>query len=73
VLLVGSFCQGPAAGFRRLRHATRYGCKLSVVHAVDDDLLMPVAHRAIVRPDDWVRTLAGLRGDCGRAGTRRSK
>jgi NADH-quinone oxidoreductase subunit G len=60
-LLVGSFLRKdqPLVS-ARLRHATKHGCKLSVVHAVDDDLLMTVAHRAIVRPDDWVRTLAGI-------------
>jgi NADH-quinone oxidoreductase subunit G len=61
VLLVGSFLRKdqPLVSMR-LRQATKHGCKLSVVHAVDDDLLMPVAHKAIVRPDDWVRTLAGI-------------
>jgi NADH-quinone oxidoreductase subunit G len=61
VLLVGSFLRKDQPLISvRLRHATKHGCKLSVVHAVDDDLLMPVAHKAIVRPDDWVRTLAGI-------------
>jgi NADH-quinone oxidoreductase subunit G len=60
-LLVGSFLRKdqPLVSVR-LRHATKHGCKLSVVHAADDDLLMPVAHKAIVRPRDWVRTLAGI-------------
>jgi NADH-quinone oxidoreductase subunit G len=61
VLLVGSFLRKDQPLISvRLRHATKHGCKLSVVHAVDDDLLMPVAHKAIVRPDEWVRTLAGI-------------
>jgi NADH-quinone oxidoreductase subunit G len=31
-----------------------------VVHGVDDDLLMPVAHKQIVRPGAWVQALAEI-------------
>jgi NADH-quinone oxidoreductase subunit G len=59
VLLVGSFLRKDQPLLStRLRHATKRGCQLSVVHAADDDLLMRVAQRAIVRPSDWVRVLA---------------
>src|SRR5512139_1931458 len=43
-LLIGSFVRKDQPLIStRLRHATKHGCKLSVVHAVDDDLLMPLA------------------------------
>ncbi|HQR21711.1 MAG TPA: NADH-quinone oxidoreductase subunit NuoG [Burkholderiaceae bacterium] len=69
--LVGSFLRKDQPLLStRLRHATRRGCQLSVLHAVDDDLLMRVAHKVIARPSDWVRVLAEvavaiaqLRGD----------
>jgi NADH-quinone oxidoreductase subunit G len=34
----------------RLRQAAKRGAHVNVLHAVDDDLLMPVAHKAIVAP-----------------------
>jgi NADH-quinone oxidoreductase subunit G len=59
VLLVGSFLRKDQPLLSaRLRQATKRGCQLSVVHAVDDDLLMRVAAKAIVRPSEWVRVLA---------------
>jgi NADH-quinone oxidoreductase subunit G len=42
----------------RLRAATKRGCQVSVLHAVDDDLLMPVLAKAIVSPAAWLQTLA---------------
>ena len=60
-LLIGSFVRKDQPLIStRLRHATKHGCKLSVVHAVDDDLLMRVAHKSILRPSDWVRALAEI-------------
>ncbi|MBS1135781.1 MAG: NADH-quinone oxidoreductase subunit, partial [Burkholderiaceae bacterium] len=60
-LLIGSFVRKDQPLIStRLRHATKHGCKLSVVHAVDDDLLMRVAHKSILRPTDWVRALAEI-------------
>ena len=48
-LLIGSFVRKDQPLIStRLRHATKHGCKLSVVHAVDDDLLMRVAHKSIL-------------------------
>ncbi len=59
VLLVGSFLRKDQPLLSaRLRHATKRGCQLSVLHAVDDDQLMRVAAKAIVRPGEWVRVLA---------------
>ncbi len=41
----------------RLRQATKRGTKVSVIHATDDDLLMPVAAKAISAPSLWLSTL----------------
>jgi NADH-quinone oxidoreductase subunit G len=42
----------------RLRQATRKKTELSLIHVADDDLLMRVAHKAIVRPGLLPQTLA---------------
>lgn len=42
----------------RLRHATKRGTKVSVLHATDDDLLMPIAVRMIQRPSTWLSALS---------------
>ena len=44
----------------RLRQATKKGLELSVLNPVDDDLLMPVAYKAIVPPVSMAATLAQL-------------
>jgi NADH-quinone oxidoreductase subunit G len=61
VLLVGSFLRKdhPLMAVR-LRDATAHGCQLSIVHAVDDDPLMSVAHRCITAPSGWVAQLAQI-------------
>ncbi len=41
----------------RIRQAVKGGLKVSIVHSVDDDLLMPVAGKVIVAPSDWHRAL----------------
>jgi len=41
----------------RLRHAAKHGTKVSILHATDDDLLMPITNRMIKAPSEW---LAGL-------------
>jgi NADH-quinone oxidoreductase subunit G len=63
LLLVGSFLRKdhPLLAIR-VRHAGKRGAQVSVLHATDDDLLMPLAARAIVRPGGWVRTLAEIAG-----------
>jgi NADH-quinone oxidoreductase subunit G len=71
VLLVGSFLRKDQPLLSaRLRAATKRGCKVNVLHAVDADLLMPVASKCIVRPSEWVHALceiavaiAGERGE----------
>ena len=70
VLIVGSFLRKDQPLLSaRLRAATKRGCKV-VLHAVDTDLLMPVANKYIVRPSEWVQALceiavaiAGERGE----------
>ncbi|MEG1833297.1 MAG: NADH-quinone oxidoreductase subunit NuoG [Burkholderiaceae bacterium] len=59
VLLVGSFLRKDQPLMAsRIRQAVKHGAQATVIHAVDDDLLMPLAARAIVAPDAWVQTLA---------------
>ena len=61
VLLIGSFLRKDHPLLSaRLRHATKRGCRLSLLHATDDDLLMRVAHKAIVRPSAWSQVLAEI-------------
>ena len=61
VLLVGSFLRKDQPLLSaRLRAATKRGCKVNVLHAVDTDLLMPVANKFIVRPSEWVRALCEI-------------
>ncbi len=43
---------------QRLRLAVKRGLALNVIHAADDDLLMPVANKAIVAPSAILDTLA---------------
>ncbi|MBC8119973.1 MAG: NADH-quinone oxidoreductase subunit G, partial [Burkholderiaceae bacterium] len=61
VLLVGSFLRKDQPLLSaRVRAATKRGCKVSVLHAVDDDLLMPVANKLITRPSAWVQALSEI-------------
>ncbi|NMM36088.1 MAG: NADH-quinone oxidoreductase subunit G [Glaciimonas sp.] len=41
----------------RLRQAVKLGAKLNILHATDDDLLIPVSNKLIQAPTEW---LAGL-------------
>ncbi len=59
LLLVGSFLRKDHPLLAaRVRHAVKRGAQACIVHAVDDDLLMPLAGKAIVPPDAWVQALA---------------
>jgi NADH-quinone oxidoreductase subunit G len=42
----------------RLRHAAKRGAKVSILHASDDDLLIPVANRMIKAPSAWLSALS---------------
>jgi NADH-quinone oxidoreductase subunit G len=51
MLVVGSFLRKDQPLMAsRVRQAVKRGAKVSVVHSVDDDLLMPLAAKAIVKP-----------------------
>ncbi|MCS7102219.1 MAG: NADH-quinone oxidoreductase subunit NuoG, partial [Burkholderiaceae bacterium] len=61
LLLIGSFLRNDHPLLAaRVRAAVKRGCRVGVLHAVDDDLLMPLAAKAIVRPSAWVQTLAEI-------------
>ncbi len=61
VLLVGSFLRKDHPLLAaRLRHAARRGCRISVLHASNDGLLMRVTNAQVVRPSDWVDALARI-------------
>ncbi|GIZ52468.1 NADH-quinone oxidoreductase [Noviherbaspirillum aridicola] len=42
----------------RLRHAAKRGSRISILHATDDDQLMPVANRLIKAPSEWLSALS---------------
>jgi len=61
LLLVGSFLrQDHPLVAARVRKAAGAGCRVSVLHAVDDDLLMRVANKALVAPSQWLATVARI-------------
>ena len=61
LLLVGSFLRKDHPLLAaRVRAAVKAGAKVSVVHGADEDLLMPVANKAIVAPSQWPTVLAGV-------------
>lgn len=59
LLIVGSFLRKdhPLLA-QRVRQATKKGAQVNLVHSSDDDLLMTVANKAIVAPDQMVAVLA---------------
>jgi len=61
LLIVGSFLRKDQPLLAaRVRSAARHGSQVSVVHSVDDDLLLPIANRLIVAPSAWARALAEI-------------
>jgi NADH-quinone oxidoreductase subunit G len=60
-LIVGSFLRKdhPLLA-HRVRQAVKKGAQANILHASDDDLLMPVANKAIVAPDRMVDMLAQI-------------
>ena len=60
-LIVGSFLRKdhPLLA-QRVRQAVKKGAQASIVHASDDDLLMPVANKSIVAPDRLADMLAQI-------------
>jgi len=61
VLLIGSLLRKEQPLLSaRVRAAAKRGCKVSVLHAVDTDLLMPVASQVVIRPSAWLSALAEI-------------
>jgi NADH-quinone oxidoreductase subunit G len=61
VLLVGAFLRKDQPLLaNRFRQAAKRGQRISVIHAVDDDLLMPIAAKSIVPPAEFADVLAQL-------------
>ena len=60
-LVVGSFLRKdhPLVA-QRLRQAAKKGTKVSLLHSVDDDWLLPIAHKVIVSPSQLPAALAGI-------------
>ena len=59
LLVVGSFLRKDhplIAG--RIRQAVKRGAEVSVLHAADDNLLMPLANKAIIAPARWAAMLS---------------
>jgi len=61
VLIIGSFLRKdhPLVA-QRLRQAAKKGAQISMLHSVDDDWLITVAHRAIVAPSQLPAALAAI-------------
>ena len=60
IVLVGSFLRKDHPLLAsRVRAAAKRGARIGLLHSVDDDLLMPIASKAIVAPSDWPAVLAG--------------
>ncbi|MBI4809344.1 MAG: NADH-quinone oxidoreductase subunit G [Nitrosomonadales bacterium] len=58
LLVVGSFLRKDHPLLAaRIRRAARKGAQINIIHSADDDLLMHVAHKAIVAPDALVEAL----------------
>jgi NADH-quinone oxidoreductase subunit G len=64
ILIVGSFLRKDHPLLAaRIRKAVARGAKISVLHSTDDDLLMKVAHKAIVAPGAMVGALTQIAKD----------
>ncbi|MGB4923469.1 MAG: NADH-quinone oxidoreductase subunit NuoG [Candidatus Nitrotoga sp.] len=58
-LLVGSFLRKDHPLLAsRVRQATKKGAQVNLIHATDDDLLMPIANKEIVPPTEMTTVLA---------------
>ncbi len=58
VFIIGSFLRKDHPLLAaKLRQAVRRGAQVSMLHATDDDLLMPLANKMIAAPGDWASLL----------------
>jgi len=61
VFVIGSFLRKDHPLLAaRMRQATKRGMQVSVLHATDDDLLMPVANKIIGTPSSWLTLLGQI-------------
>jgi NADH-quinone oxidoreductase subunit G len=61
VLIIGSFLRKDHPLMAsRFRAATKRGAQINLLHAVADDLLMPVANIALAAPSQWVSVLVDV-------------
>ncbi len=61
VFVIGSFLRKDHPLLAaRLRAAVKNGAKLGILHASDDDLLMPVAAKMIAAPSAWLSALGEI-------------
>ena len=61
VLVIGSFLRKDHALLAaRLRHSQKAGSRISILHASDDDLLMPIANKLICAPSAWLAALVEI-------------
>jgi len=61
VFVIGSFLRKDHPLLAaRLRQAVKVGAKLSILHAADDDLLLPLAGKMIKAPSAWLSSLAEI-------------
>ncbi len=61
ILVIGSFLRQDAPLLAaRFRKAAFAGAGIDMLHAVDDDWLMPVENRLVVSPDEWLSVLGEI-------------
>jgi NADH-quinone oxidoreductase subunit G len=61
VLVVGSFLRKEAPLIaHRLRQAAKRGAQIHMLHSVDDEWLMPLAGRTVVRPSELAGSIRGF-------------
>ena len=61
VFVIGSFLRKDHPLLAaRLRQAIKMGAKLNVLHASDDELLMPIANKMVVAPSNWLAALSEI-------------
>jgi NADH-quinone oxidoreductase subunit G len=61
VLVVGSFLRAEAPLIaHRLRQAAKRGAQIHMLHAADDDWLMPVASKKVLAPSELAGAIAGF-------------
>ncbi|MET3106577.1 NADH-quinone oxidoreductase subunit G [Oxalobacteraceae bacterium GrIS 2.11] len=61
VLVVGSFLRKDHPLLAaRLRHSVKGGSRISILHASDDELLMPIANKLICAPSGWLSAVVEI-------------